>query len=87
VVEEERLGQRLRHVDDEIMPPDVCQLVREDGVDLRRREIRQRGDGHQDHRLHPSNDCWRIDVGAVHDDDEAAQADQRRESRRRAVPA
>ena len=55
MVEQQRLGDRLQHVHRVVVAADVRELVREDRLDLRRRQRRERGDGQQDRRPQPAD--------------------------------
>ena len=52
------------------MPPNVRELVREDRLDLLRRQAGQRRDRQQHHRPQPSDDDRAVDERRVHHADE-----------------
>ncbi len=55
VIEQQRLHDALKQVDQVVVPPDVRQLVGQDRLDLLRRQPRRRRDGHEDHRPEPAD--------------------------------
>ena len=67
MVEEQRFRERLQQVDEEVVSPDVRELVSEDRFDLRRRQPGERRNGQQNHRPHPPDDRRRVHVRRVHD--------------------
>ena len=56
VVEQERLRDRLQHVQGVVVAADVRELVRQDRFDLRRRQRRECGDREQNRRTQPADD-------------------------------
>jgi hypothetical protein len=52
VVEQQRLDDRLQQVDEEVVPPDVRELVRQDHLELRRRQPGHRARRKKDRRAH-----------------------------------
>ena len=67
VIEQQRLDDGLQEVDDVVVTPDMCQLVRDERFDLRRRQAGERGGRQQDNRLHPADHHRNGDRGRFED--------------------
>jgi hypothetical protein len=61
MVEEERFSDRLQHVDGVVVAADVRELMREDRLDLGRRQRRKRRKRQDDDRTEASDDGWHVD--------------------------
>ncbi len=86
MIEEQGFGDRLGEVDEVIVPLNVRELVRQDGVGLRGREIRERRHRHDDDRPEPADNGGRVDEVALGHVHSAADAEERREASGRRLP-
>ncbi len=56
VIKEEGLQHILQQIDEIIVPPDMCQLMGQDGFELRRTQTGQQSSRHEHHRPGPADD-------------------------------
>ena len=86
MIEEQGFSDRLDQVDEVIVPLNVRELVRQDGVRLRGREIRERRHRHDDDGPEPADNGGRVDEAALGHMHSAADAEERREASDRRLP-
>ena len=65
VIEQQRLDERLQQVDEVVVTPDVRELVREDRLELVRRQAGQRARRQQDDRLQPADHRRHVDAAST----------------------
>ncbi len=87
MVEEQRLDDRLQHVDGVVVPANVRQLVRENRFDLRRRQRRERRDRQQNRGPQPSDHGRHVDERRFDDVRGGRKAQPIREAAARRLPA
>jgi hypothetical protein len=87
VVEQQRFGNCLQQVHRVVVPPDMCELVREDRFDLRRRQRRDGGDRQENHGTHPADDRWNFHGNRLYDVNGGGQAKSMRQPAAGRLPA
>ena len=87
VIEEQRLDERLQQVDEVVVAADVRQLVREDRLELLRRQSSQRARRKQHDRLEPADHRRHVDERRLEQPDVAGDVQPARQARRDVLPA
>jgi len=60
MIKQHRFGERLEHVDEIVVAPNVGELVRENRLHLRWCQGGQRRNGKQNRRAQPANNCRNV---------------------------
>ncbi len=79
MVEEEGLDRGLEEVDESVVPPHVRELVREERLELRRREPAQRSRRDEERRPQPADDRRDLDESRSSEGESALHAEAFRE--------
>ena len=73
VIEKKRFHDGLNQVDDEVVPPDMGELVRQNHLDLLRGQARETGDRKEDDGTKPADDRRHFDCRGLQDSGRATQ--------------